>query len=81
MDNLVTMIVDILRRKEEDAALNKGGPLAAPREADPRAFSTAAMAPAPARPAPMAPAGAGPRGKEPLHGGKTIDQILTEQGG
>ena len=70
MDSLVTMIVDILRRKEETEALNRGGPLA------PSAQNAAAPPPPQ-----MAPAGAGPRGKEPLHGNKTIDQILAEQGG
>lgn len=64
-DGLVTMIIDILRRKQEEAALNQGGAMQGAQQPQPQQ---------------VAPVGL-PRGIEPKHGGKTYDDIVTQMGG
>ncbi len=70
MDPVVTMIVDLLRRKQENEALNRGGPTAGAMQAPQ----------APARPAAPAPSGQGllPRAMEPKHDGRSYEEIIAE---
>ena len=67
MDGITQLIVDMLRKKQEEAALQRGGP-------------TAGVG-APQRPPASTPPFAMPVGREPKHGGKTYDEILAEMGG
>lgn len=65
MDNkLAQYIVDILRRKQEEAVLNQGGQ----------------VVPRVAQPAPPGIAAALPRGVEPKHGGKTYEELIDSYG-
>ncbi len=66
---LVQMIVDLLRKKQEEQAVHAGEPGA-----------QAQMQATQQMPGQAAPAGLGPRGIEPKHGGKTYNEILAEMG-
>ena len=66
MDGITQLIVDLLRKKQETAALNSGGPTAGTMPQAPQ-MST--------------PPFALPQGREPKHGGRTYEEIVAAMGG
>ena len=63
--DIATMIVDILRRKKEEAALNQGGLVAGTQAAQAQGPGLGGML---------------PRGVEPKHGGKTYEELIDSYG-